>query len=87
MFIALHLDIKTFYEICIYFWGKLKKNSNMYLFFCSDVIEEPFFLLYMWRVGRGREPWERSEAGGVIGNERHLHRSPVSSPTEELRKG
>ncbi len=38
-------------------------------------------------VGRGREPWERSEAGGVIGNERHLHRSPVSSPTEELRKG
>ncbi len=41
----------------------------------------------MWRVGRGREPWERSEAGGVIGNERHLHRSPVSSPTEELQKG
>ncbi len=41
----------------------------------------------VWRVGRGREPWERSEAGGVIGNERHLHRSPVSSPTEELRKG
>ncbi len=40
----------------------------------------------LWRVGRGREPWERSEAGGVIGNERHLHRSPVSSPTEELRK-
>ncbi len=41
----------------------------------------------MWRVGRGREPWERSEAGGVIGNERHLQHSPVSSPTEELRKG
>ncbi len=41
----------------------------------------------MWWVGRGREPWERSEAGGVIGNERHLHHSPVSSPTEELRKG
>ncbi len=41
----------------------------------------------MWRVGRGREPWEQSEAGGVIGNERHLHHSPVSSPTEELRKG
>ncbi len=36
---------------------------------------------------RGREPWEWSEAGGVIGNERHLHHSPVSSPTEELRKG
>ncbi len=40
----------------------------------------------MWRVGRGREPWERSEAGGVNDNERHLHPSPVSSPTEELRK-
>ncbi len=40
----------------------------------------------MWRVGRGREPWERSEAGGVNDNERHLHHSPVSSPTEELRK-
>ncbi len=41
---------------------------------------------YMWRVGRGREPWERSEAGGVNDNERHLRHSPVSSPTEELRK-
>ncbi len=40
----------------------------------------------MWRVGRGREPWERSEAGGVNDNDRHLHHSPVSSPTEELRK-
>ncbi len=40
----------------------------------------------MWRVGRGREPWERSEAGGWVNdNERHLHHSPVSSPTEELR--
>ncbi len=28
--------------------------------------------------GGGREPWERSEAGGVNGNERHLHHSPVS---------
>ncbi len=37
-------------------------------------------------MGRGREPWERSEAGGVNDNERHLHHSPVSSPTEELRK-
>uniref|UniRef100_A0A673H636 C-type lectin domain-containing protein n=1 Tax=Sinocyclocheilus rhinocerous TaxID=307959 RepID=A0A673H636_9TELE len=36
--------------------------------------------------GRGREPWERSEAGGVIDNERHLHHSPVSSLTEELQK-
>ncbi len=40
----------------------------------------------LWRVGRGREPWEQSEAGGVNDNERHLHHSPVSSPTEELRK-
>ncbi len=40
----------------------------------------------MCRVGRGREPWERSEAGGVNDNERHLRHSPVSSPTEELRK-
>ncbi len=37
-------------------------------------------------MGRGREPWERSEAGGVNDNERHLRHSPVSSPTEELRK-
>ncbi len=29
---------------------------------------------------------ERSEAGGVNDNERHLCHSPVSSPTEELRK-
>ncbi len=34
----------------------------------------------------GREPWERSEAGGVNNNEWHLHHSPVSSPTEELWK-
>ncbi len=37
--------------------------------------------------GGAESLWERSEAGGVIGNERHLHHSPVSSPTEELRKG
>ncbi len=42
--------------------------------------------LFMWRVGRGREPWERSEADGVNDNVRHLRHSPVSSPTEELRK-
>ncbi len=39
----------------------------------------------MWRVGQGREPWERSEAGGVNDNE-NLRHSPVSSPTEELQK-
>ncbi len=37
-------------------------------------------------MGQGRELWERSEAGGVNDNERHLRHSPVSSPTEELRK-
>ncbi len=40
----------------------------------------------MWRVGRGREPWEQSEASGVNDNERHLRHSPVSSPTEEIWK-
>ncbi len=33
------------------------------------------------------DEWERSEAGGVNDNERHLRHSPVSSPTEELWKG
>ncbi len=28
--------------------------------------------------GGGREPWERSEAGGVNDNERQLRHSPVS---------
>ncbi len=37
-------------------------------------------------MGRGREPWEQSEAGGVNDNERHLRHSPVLSPTEELPK-
>ncbi len=37
-------------------------------------------------MGWGREPWEQSEAGGVNDDERHLRHSPVSSPTEELRK-
>ncbi len=37
-------------------------------------------------MGRVREPWEWSEAGGVNDNERYLRHSPVSSPTEELRK-
>ncbi len=40
----------------------------------------------MWRVGRGREPWERSEAGGVNDDERHLRHSPFSSPTEGLNE-
>ncbi len=29
----------------------------------------------LWRVGRDWEPWERSEAGGVNDDERHLHHS------------
>ncbi len=37
-----------------------------------------FTQMALWRVGRGREPWERSEAGGVNDNERHLRHSPVS---------
>ncbi len=55
----------------------------------KQVKRSPYLLydLRLWRVGRGRELWERSEAGGVNGNERHLRHSPVSSPTEELRKG
>ncbi len=40
----------------------------------------------MWRVGRGQEPWKWRETGGVNDNERHLHHSPVLSPTVELRK-
>ncbi len=31
-------------------------------------------------VTSGAGPWERSEAGGVNDDERHLHHSPVSSP-------
>ncbi len=37
-------------------------------------------------MGRGLEPRERSEAGGVNDNKLHLHQSPVLSPMEELRK-
>ncbi len=38
---------------------------------------------WLWRVGRGQEPWEWNEAGGVNYNKRHLRPSPA---TEELRK-
>ncbi len=61
-------------------WGA-NKQSLMYIY--RALMRSTIVL----RVGRGREPWERSEAGGVNGNERHLRHSPVSSPTEELRKG
>lgn len=37
-------------------------------------------------MGWGREPWEKSKAGGVNANAQHLHHSLVSGPTEELRK-
>ncbi len=41
----------------------------------------------LWRVGRGRESWDRSEGAVEFNNnKRHLHHSPVSSPTEELQK-
>ncbi len=58
-----------------------------YTLSCSIWTDQGLMWGSLWRVGRGREPWERSEAGGVIGNKRHLHHSPASSPTEELRKG
>lgn len=35
---------------------------------------------WLWPVWWGREPWVRSEAGGVNNNERHLHHPSVSSP-------
>ncbi len=37
-------------------------------------------IILLWRVGRGREPWERSEAVGVNDNEWHLHHSPSRVP-------
>lgn len=40
----------------------------------------------MRREGWGRELWERNEPSGVNVNAQHLCHSPVSSPTEELRK-
>ncbi len=43
------------------------------------------FLIWLWWVGRGREPWERTKASGVNYNERHLRHTQCSSPTEELR--
>ncbi len=60
----------------------LWNHLPVYIRMASTLSEFKSYLkTYLWRVGRGREPWERSEAGGVIGNERHLHHSPVSSPT------
>ncbi len=53
--------------------------------------QSPVFIVF-WKCscdewGRGREPWEWSEAGWVNDdNKRHLCHSPVSSPTEKLRK-
>jgi len=37
-------------------------------------------------AGWGREAWEQREAGGTNVNEQHLSNTPVSSPTEGLRK-
>ncbi len=63
----------------------LIKSINLSFFILISMTPQ-FLISSVWRVGRGREPWERSEAGGVNDNERHLRHSPVSSPTEELRK-
>ncbi len=44
----------------------------------------PHLIIYLFiyiTVTSGAGPWERSEAGGVNDNERHLRHSPVSSPT------
>ncbi len=73
-----HLDQNMYYDLRV-----LKSFSLIY---ATATISTNMSII-LWRVGRGREPWKRSEDGGVIGNERHLHHSPVSSPTEELRKG
>ncbi len=42
--------------------------------------------IYCDEWGGAESLWERSEAGGVNDDERHLRHSPVSSPTKELRK-
>ncbi len=66
----------------IYLYNLIKESYLSYVAASITVL----YIRLLWRVGRGREPWERSEAGGVNDNERHLRHSPVSSPTEELRK-
>ncbi len=42
---------------------------------------------WLWRVGRGPRAVGTERGRWSNGNERHLHHSPVSIPTEELRKG
>ncbi len=83
LFVSIHyISIKVLKVESCYYVAALKVSGWFLLltFFNRDTFSD------LWRVGRGREPWERSEAGGVNDNERHLRHSPVSSPTEELRK-
>ncbi len=56
---------------------------SVYTVYYKDILSYQYTLYTvctLWRVGRGREPWEWSEAGGVNDNDRHLRHSPVSSP-------
>ncbi len=69
-------------HMCQFIWKEMMANEKIRYYTISVMC----FSWCLWRVGRGRKPWERSEAGGVNDNERHLRHSPVSSPTEELRK-
>ncbi len=48
----------------------VQKNWKVFLLFKKLCIQTTMLSKWsLWRVGRGREPWERSEAGGVIDNE------------------
>ncbi len=69
-----------------HFWEKVQDQVRSASWDSNSGHPKRNSTICLWRVGRGREPWERSEAGGVNDDERHLHHSPVSSPTEELRK-
>lgn len=57
---------------------KLIKNESI------DKTEGEKKRRYLWQAGRGRELWERSKAGGMNVNERHMrvtcapHRSRMS---------
>ncbi len=70
----------------IFIFWYLKCTSAFTCYLQNGSASAFFHLLSTVTSGAGREPWERSEAGGVDDNERHLRHSPVSSPTEELRK-
>ncbi len=58
-------------------WNVQEKKYYCYRFFAMnssyilsiDISIDIDIYTIIVAVGRGREPWERSEAGGVIGNE------------------